>query len=53
MQMMYQKDRFKLVHVNEVQAQVLEMPYEGLELSLLVLLPDDGVDLSQVRQESP
>ena len=52
-QMMYQKDRFKLVHVNEVQARVLEMPYEGLELSLLVLLPDDGVDLSQVRQESP
>lgn len=48
-QMMYQEDTFKLAHVNEVQAQVLEMPYEGLELSLLVLLPDDGVDLSQVE----
>ncbi|KAM7322800.1 serpin B9-like [Alexandromys fortis] len=48
-QMMYQEDRFNLAHVNEVQAQVLEMPYEGLELSLLVLLPDDGVDLSQVE----
>lgn len=52
-QMMCQEDRFNLTHVNEVQAQVLEMPYEGMELSLLVLLPDDGVDLSKVRQESP
>ncbi|XP_057643810.1 serpin B9-like [Chionomys nivalis] len=48
-QMMRQEDRFNLAHVNEVQAQVLEMPYEGLELSLLVLLPDDGVDLSKVE----
>ncbi|XP_075826057.1 serpin B9-like [Microtus pennsylvanicus] len=48
-QMMYQKGTFKCALVKEVQAQVLEMPYEGLELSLLVLLPDDGVDLSQVE----
>lgn len=48
-QMMCQEDRFNLTHVNEVQAQVLEMPYEGMELSLLVLLPDDGVDLSKVE----
>ncbi|KAM7322802.1 hypothetical protein ACRRTK_018307 [Alexandromys fortis] len=48
-QMMRQEDRFNLAHVNEVQAQVLEMPYEGLELSFVVLLPDDGVDLSQVE----
>ncbi|XP_038191232.1 serpin B9-like [Arvicola amphibius] len=48
-QMMCQEDTFNLAHVNEVQAQMLEMPYEGMELSLLVLLPDDGVDLSQVE----
>ncbi|CAO2595711.1 Serpin B6, partial [Lemmus lemmus] len=50
-QMMCQEDTFNLAYVNEVQAQVLEMPYEGMELSFVVLLPDDGVDLSQVRQE--
>ncbi|CAO2595707.1 Serpin B9, partial [Lemmus lemmus] len=49
-QMMCQEDTFNLAYVNEVQAQVLEMPYEGMELSFVVLLPDDGVDLSQVRQ---
>ncbi|XP_038189674.1 serpin B9-like [Arvicola amphibius] len=48
-QMMCQEDRFNHAYINEVQAQMLEMPYEGMELSLLVLLPDDGVDLSQVE----
>ncbi|XP_059119200.1 serpin B9-like isoform X2 [Peromyscus eremicus] len=48
-QMMYQEDVFKLAYVEEVQAQVLVMPYEGMELSLVVLLPDDGVDLSKVE----
>ncbi|XP_038191125.1 serpin B9-like [Arvicola amphibius] len=48
-QMMCQEDRFNHAYINEVQAQVLEMPYEGMERSLLVLLPDDGVDLSQVE----
>lgn len=48
-QMMYHEDAFNYAYVKEVQAQVLEMPYEGMELSLVVLLPDDGVDLSQVE----
>ncbi|OBS80032.1 hypothetical protein A6R68_21766 [Neotoma lepida] len=48
-QMMCQEDTFNLTYVNEVQAQVLVMPYEGMELSLVVLLPDDGVDLSKVE----
>ncbi|OBS80031.1 hypothetical protein A6R68_21765, partial [Neotoma lepida] len=48
-QMMCQKHRFNLAYVNEVQAQVLVMPYEDMELSLVVLLPEDGVDLSKVE----
>ncbi|XP_059119202.1 serpin B9-like [Peromyscus eremicus] len=48
-QMMCQEDTFNLAYVKEVQAQVLVMPYEGMELSLVVLLPDDGVDLSKVE----
>ena len=52
-QMMRQEDTFYYAYVDEVQALVLEMPYKGKELSLVILLPDDGVDLSKVRQESP
>ena len=50
---MHQEDKFNYAYVKEVQAKVLEMPYKGKELSLVILLPDKGVDLSQVRQESP
>jgi serine protease inhibitor len=50
-QMMFQEDMFKLAYVNEVQVQVLVLPYKGKELSLVVLLPDDGVELSKVGQE--
>uniref|UniRef100_A0A8C8URB6 Serpin domain-containing protein n=1 Tax=Peromyscus maniculatus bairdii TaxID=230844 RepID=A0A8C8URB6_PERMB len=41
-QMMCQEDTFNIAYVNEVQAQVLVIPYKGMELSLVVLLPDDG-----------
>ncbi|XP_035151033.1 serpin B9 isoform X1 [Callithrix jacchus] len=49
-QMMYQEAFFMLAHVGEVGAQLLELPYAGEELSLLVLLPDDGVELSTVEK---
>lgn len=48
-QMMCREDTYNLAYVKEVQAQVLVMPYEGMELSLVVLLPDEGVDLRQVE----
>ncbi|XP_038190240.1 serpin B9-like [Arvicola amphibius] len=48
-QMMCQEDTFNHAYVDEVQAQVLEMPYKGKELSLVILLPDNGVDLSKVE----
>ncbi|XP_034366613.1 serpin B9-like [Arvicanthis niloticus] len=48
-QMMWQKDKFGLAYVKEIQAQVLVMPYEGMELSFMVLLPDEGVDISKVE----
>ncbi|XP_012785628.2 serpin B9 [Ochotona princeps] len=49
-QMMYQDSTLKTSYIKEVQAQVLELPYEGEELSMIVLLPDDGVDLSVVEK---
>ena len=47
--MMFQEATFRLGRVEEVPAQVLELPYEDRELSMVVLLPDDHVALSEVR----
>lgn len=48
MQMMFQDGVFRLARIQEVQAQVLELPYADEELSMLVLLPNDHVPLSSV-----
>ncbi|XP_071469721.1 serpin B9-like [Marmota flaviventris] len=48
-QMMCQEAYFKIGYVNEVHTQVLELPYVGKELSMIILLPDDGVLLSSVE----
>lgn len=50
--MMFQEAEFNLAYIEEVQAQVLELPYAGKELNMLIVLPDDGVDLSSVRWPS-
>ena len=52
MHMMFQRNVFPWAHVTEVGAQVLELPYKGQELSMVVVLPDKGVDLSTVSQAS-
>ncbi|XP_048656451.1 serpin B9-like isoform X8 [Marmota marmota marmota] len=49
MQMMCREAYFNIGYVNEVQTQVLELPYADKELSMIILLPDDGVDLSSVE----
>ncbi|XP_060045137.1 serpin B9 isoform X3 [Erinaceus europaeus] len=49
-QMMFQEATFQLNYVKEVHAQVLELPYVDGELSMIILLPDDNVDLNSVRR---
>ncbi|XP_004483442.2 serpin B9 isoform X1 [Dasypus novemcinctus] len=49
-QMMYQESTFKIAYIKEVCAQVLELPYAGDELSMVLLLPDDDVELSTVEK---
>ncbi|XP_014438763.2 LOW QUALITY PROTEIN: serpin B9-like, partial [Tupaia chinensis] len=51
-QMMFQKATFNMACVSEGGggAPLLGLPYAGQELSMLVLLPDDGVDLSSVEK---
>ncbi|XP_066870530.1 serpin B8 isoform X6 [Kogia breviceps] len=45
-QMMFQEAQLKMGYVEEVHAQVLELPYVEGELSMLILLPDDNTDLA-------
>ncbi|XP_010292635.1 PREDICTED: serpin B12-like [Phaethon lepturus] len=43
-QMMYQKGMFKLGYIEEMGAQVLELPYAQKSLSMIILLPGDMAD---------
>lgn len=49
-QMMFKKAKFKMGFVEEVHSQVLELPYAGEELSMVVLLPEDDADLATVEE---
>uniref|UniRef100_A0A8C3XQY0 Serpin family B member 11 n=2 Tax=Chelydra serpentina TaxID=8475 RepID=A0A8C3XQY0_CHESE len=49
-QMMYQKDRFKIAHIQEMNAQILMLPYAGKSLNMIILLPDDITGLEQVER---
>ncbi|XP_024135885.1 leukocyte elastase inhibitor isoform X2 [Oryzias melastigma] len=42
--MMYQKSKFPLTFIPEINCQILEMPYKDKELSMLVFLPNDMED---------
>ncbi|XP_041817876.1 uncharacterized protein LOC121624289 [Chelmon rostratus] len=42
--MMCQKSKFPLTSIPEVNCQILEMPYQGGDLSMLIFLPDDIED---------
>uniref|UniRef100_M3ZII4 Leukocyte elastase inhibitor n=1 Tax=Xiphophorus maculatus TaxID=8083 RepID=M3ZII4_XIPMA len=43
-QMMFQEDDFPFTVIGEVNCQILEMPYKGKELSMLIILPKDIED---------
>lgn len=44
--MMYQKKKFFFGYISDLKCKVLEMPYQGGELSMLILLPEDIEDES-------
>ncbi|XP_042366166.1 serpin peptidase inhibitor, clade B (ovalbumin), member 1, like 3 isoform X2 [Plectropomus leopardus] len=44
--MMYQKSKFPLTFIPEASCQILEMPYKGKELSMLIFLPKEIEDSS-------
>ena len=48
-QMMKQTDSFNFVSLEDVQAKILEIPYKGEELSMMVLLPNKVDGLQKVK----
>lgn len=54
---MYQKKKFPFGYIKDLKCRVLELPYEGKDLSMVILLPDDIQDeatgLKKVRPHSP
>ncbi|XP_023121131.2 leukocyte elastase inhibitor-like isoform X1 [Amphiprion ocellaris] len=42
--MMHQKTKFPLTYIPEANCQILEMPYKGKELSMLIFLPNEMED---------
>lgn len=46
--MMYQTGTFKLASIKKPQMQVLELPYAGNKLSMIILLPVGAANLEQV-----
>ncbi|XP_027522112.1 leukocyte elastase inhibitor isoform X1 [Corapipo altera] len=49
--MMYQKNKFNFGYIPEEKVRVLELPYDGRELSMIILLPDDIEDDSTGLQK--
>lgn len=52
-QMMKQRNKFNFMFLEDVQAKIVEIPYKGKELSMIVLLPVEINGLKQVRLVSP
>ncbi|XP_068849741.1 serpin B3-like [Capricornis sumatraensis] len=50
-QMMKQTNRFNVVSLEDVQAKILEIPYKGGELSMLVLLPSEVDGLQELEDQ--
>ncbi|XP_060986787.1 serpin B3-like [Dama dama] len=50
-QMMKQTNHFNFVSLEDVQAKILEIPYKGEELSMMVLLPNEVDGLQKLEDQ--
>jgi len=46
--MMYQEARFRYRYFPDDQVQLLEMPYRGDDITMVIILPNRGTPLRQV-----
>ncbi|XDV39604.1 hypothetical protein PO909_008820 [Leuciscus waleckii] len=53
-EMMHQEEKFRLAFIPEINSQVLELPYDGKNLSMLIILPnkmeDDTTGLQKLEK---
>ncbi|XP_017656025.1 serpin B6 [Nannospalax galili] len=50
-QMMFKKSTFKTTYIGEIFTRILWLPYVGNELNMIILLPDEHMDLRTVEKE--
>ncbi|XP_069469635.1 serpin B6-like [Ambystoma mexicanum] len=54
-QMMFRKGKYPMTHISEQEMQVIELPYDDQELSMIILLPkdinDDSTGLEKLERE--
>ncbi|XP_023567903.1 serpin B6 isoform X2 [Octodon degus] len=50
-QMMYKKATFQMTYIGEIFTKILVLPYVNSELSMIIMLPDEHVDLKTVEKE--
>ncbi|XP_048204479.1 serpin B6 isoform X2 [Perognathus longimembris pacificus] len=50
-QMMFTKATFKSTYVHEIFTRILVLPYVDKELNMIIMLPDDHIDLKTVEKE--
>uniref|UniRef100_A0A8C9US12 Serpin B6 n=1 Tax=Spermophilus dauricus TaxID=99837 RepID=A0A8C9US12_SPEDA len=50
-QMMFQKSTFKMTYIEEIFTKILVLPYVSEELNMIILLPDEHIDLQTVEKE--
>ena len=50
MSMVIQRD-FKTAHFNQLQSELLLLPYKDEKTAMVIILPDDGVDVRRVEEK--
>ncbi|KAM7324945.1 hypothetical protein ACRRTK_015198 [Alexandromys fortis] len=50
-QMMFKTSTFKMTYVEEITTKILLLPYAGNELNMIIMLPDEHIDLRMVEKE--
>lgn len=49
--MMFKKSTFNMTYIGEISTKILVLPYVGKELNMIIMLPDENVDLETVEKE--
>ncbi|KAG3288783.1 serpin B6-like, transcript variant X1 [Ictidomys tridecemlineatus] len=50
-QMMFKKSTFKMTYIGEIFTKILVLPYVSQELNMIIMLPDEHIDLKTVEKE--